>query len=468
MLQHQHRVGELREVGSFDLVETIVTTMEFVKGIGNLDPAEEKNEKALIDSDAVWIGTNTKKIFIYTASNPEQEKQIACFNVSAPVTKILFHLDSVFVALLNGSIQIFRRSYDGHWLLKEPQMVSISMTDSIESIISINANVYVGCGQKIWVLNGYSGEIQNTCDVHNGHLNGVSHSVNFMAHSGIGLWVSLKNTSVICLYHTETFKHLQDINIAKNVLRVTSSQRECANKNSSVSVTALMACKGLLWVGTNIGIALTIPLPRLEGVPIITGGVNISYHAHFGPVTFLLPLIQKSYYKSSPSEAIQTTTIQQKNFDESEGTKNSDEEVNNDEDSYESQDVSMQQNQQEKREKQISLDIPTKLKIQLMHSPVVLRRRRGKDTMESRMSKTLPRGLGSTAAFTTSMHSNTSSDHSGCDVYGLYGDLIFVKEDFEAEQSESSLLDPSYETLRRSDPELAAIPAKVSIIISML
>ena len=32
-------------------------------------------------------------------------------------------------------------------------------------------------------------------------------------------------------------------------------------------------------MGTNVGIALTIPLPRLEGVPIISGKANISYHA---------------------------------------------------------------------------------------------------------------------------------------------------------------------------------------------
>lgn len=51
-----------------------------------------------------------------------------------------------------------------------------------------------------------------------------------------------------------------------------------------------MACKGLLWVGTDAGISLTVPLPRLEGVPIISGRVNVSYHAHMGPVRLLLPL----------------------------------------------------------------------------------------------------------------------------------------------------------------------------------
>ena len=46
-------------------------------------------------------------------------------------------------------------------------------------------------------------------------------------------------------------------------------------------------------MGTNVGIALTIPLPRLEGVPIISGKANISYHAHFGPVRIFLPLQPK-------------------------------------------------------------------------------------------------------------------------------------------------------------------------------
>jgi hypothetical protein len=58
-------------------------------------------------------------------------------------------------------------------------------------------------------------------------------------------------------------------------------------------VTAMAASRGLLWVGTNVGIALTVPLPRLEGVPIISGRANISYHAHFGPVNFFLNLQRK-------------------------------------------------------------------------------------------------------------------------------------------------------------------------------
>lgn len=62
---------------------------------------------------------------------------------------------------------------------------------------------------------------------------------------------------------------------------------------NTIHVTSLLASKGLLWVGTNVGILLTVPLPRLEGVPIITGRVSLALHAHQGPVQLLLSLQPK-------------------------------------------------------------------------------------------------------------------------------------------------------------------------------
>lgn len=236
-----------------------------------------------------------------------------------------------------------------------------------------------------------------------------------MAHSGVGLWISLKNSSTICLYHTETFKHLQDINIASNVLRVTSppsgqcTNRDCVNNNRTViSVTSLMACKGLLWVGTNVGIALTIPLPRLEGVPIISGRVNISYHAHFGAISFLLALQPKNFVNVSRKNSCDKKALTEK------------------------------------------------IKHQLTVSPVMLRKK--KTSKESdptrRMSKTLPRAIFSSSA-------SSQSSNEACDVYGLYGELMYCK-DLESEEPANT--DPIYESLRRSDPDLSALPGKISTL----
>lgn len=68
----------------------------------------------------------------------------------------------------------------------------------------------------------------------------------------------------------------------------------CAAKQGSirpaVTVTSLVAGPGLLWVGTSAGVVLTLPLPRLEGVPILGGRTYLAHHGHRGPVTFLLCL----------------------------------------------------------------------------------------------------------------------------------------------------------------------------------
>merc|ERR1719357_1723370 len=116
--------------------------------------------------------------------------------------------------------------------------------------------------------------------------------ISHLAVAGVGLWVASYGASTVALYHTESFIHMQDIDIATNVRRVLAA-RDLGNSKKSIYVTALAAAKGLLWVGTNVGIALTVPLPRLEGVPIISGRANISYHAHFGPVTFFLNVQHK-------------------------------------------------------------------------------------------------------------------------------------------------------------------------------
>ena len=56
-------------------------------------------------------------------------------------------------------------------------------------------------------------------------------------------------------------------------------------------VSSLVASLGLLWIGTNDGIVLTYPLPRLrDGVPKINRRPQVSLHGHNGPVKFLMPV----------------------------------------------------------------------------------------------------------------------------------------------------------------------------------
>ena len=51
--------------------------------------------------------------------------------------------------------------------------------------------------------------------------------------------------------------------------------------------TALLARGGLLWVGTDAGVILTYPLPRMGGVPQVSLRPCVSFHGHDGPVRCL-------------------------------------------------------------------------------------------------------------------------------------------------------------------------------------
>ncbi|KAH8354665.1 hypothetical protein KR084_001208 [Drosophila pseudotakahashii] len=495
LAQHPQQAGNLREAGAFDLFEAQVSAMEFVKG---LDQLRTRDEPASLLGDLVWLGTDSRKILVYSARNPEQEEQLGSYAVPGAVQRILYHFDAVYVALSGATVLIFRRGNDGVWQLRDPQTIRLGDSDLVvPSLLPINMCIYASCANRVYVLNALNGEIQRSFEVQHG----ASQQVNLMAHSGIGLWISLKNSTMLCLYHTETFKHLQDINIASSVLRHDGKKEQPLN-NSSVYVTALMACKGLLWVGTNVGIAVTIPLPRLEGVPIISGGINMSCHAHFGPITFLLPLIPKVYpaYKPPPvgggggggggavglaplvpsmGDDLQLPAI---DADPKCVQELDDGAVVLRRDLVKPEEVVPASNpsspRSSKLDKQNSLDqsFTAKIRASLANSPAFHRKRFRDDP--NRMSKTLPRGLGATAAGgggataaaggsgtgtgTTSGNSSQHGEHGICDVYGLYGKLIYVKEDYDAEEgNQGNLMDMMYEGMRRSDPELAAIPGKV-------
>lgn len=275
-----------------------------------------------------------------------------------------------------------------------------------------------------------------------------------MAHSGIGLWIAQQNTSTICLYHTETFRHLQDINVASNVNRVLGERGTSA---ANINVTALLACRGLLWVGTNVGVALTIPLPRLEGVPIISGRANISNHAHTGPITFLLtlqPLLRPQ--ASLPELRPGFRPSLQDNHTQSQHQEGSRLHGTDDTRSFMATPTPM--SRLEKQQSDGSLlpprRVPPRLRQQLS-SPVILRRKQ-RDSQQHvrRLSKTLPRGLGL----------GTLAGSQECDVYGLYGDLLNVHE-YEDEPMVigEGLLLSRYDSMRRSDPELA-VPSQVSTL----
>ncbi|XP_037075039.1 rho guanine nucleotide exchange factor 10-like isoform X2 [Pollicipes pollicipes] len=397
-----------RDVLRFELPAERVTAMQFVPG----EPTE-----AGCRSGAVWLSTTAGRVLLYSAQEPERCQQTGAAPLPSPARRLVALGGAVFAALENGAVAVLEHGADGGWQPGPPALLPLGERP-VSCLLPIGGAVYAGCGRRVSVIDAVTRDVTKSFTVQEHESSG---DVHLLAHSGIGLWISLAHSSTICLYHTETFRHLQDINVASNISRVMGD-----GVRGSVAVTALVAGRGLLWVGTSVGVTLTIPLPRLEGVPIISGRGNISYHAHCGAVTYLQVLSAPAARALAPA-APRESVIHEEAPAEAAG-------------------------RLAKRRSDTSLsDSKKSVRIQpRFSSPSLLRKRsRDRDNMTRRLSKTLPRGM-----------SLLSASGSVCDdVYGLYGNLLNL-HGFD----ESRELGELSEHVRRSDPELAGLPHKMATL----
>lgn len=435
----------LRSVGAFDLPESRIAAMEAVPPAPDPETPQPPPPGA---AETVWITTESKRLILLMASCPDKWTEVGSTTVLAPVTRILYHCECVYVALTSGSLNIYRRDpATGGWDLDSPGVLVLG-TEPITSLLPLGTSLYCACADKIYVLDAFTSDIQRTHTL--GQEDGSQ--AYLMAHSGTGLWIALKNSSRISLYHTESFRHLQDVDVADGVGRFLAAKQ--GSVRPPVTVTSLVAGRGLLWVGTSAGVVLTLPLPRLEGVPILGGRTYLAHHGHRGPVTFLLCLQPRVHpARRKPKAATEEASAERlpeedeeeeaeagecssRVGDAAEGTETGTEETEPDA----SATVSKQKSDSMLPSTPASHKLGTK----------VLRRT---ENVHMSGAKTLPRGLSLCARGLPSLSPLTGADAGGGDsgsspeasrseVYGLYADLMNV-QDYE-----------SHEQLNRSDPEL--------------
>ncbi|GBP36966.1 Rho guanine nucleotide exchange factor 10 [Eumeta japonica] len=403
-----HRAAKLKTLVTLDLPDTKVTSMEYAKGV---------RQATNLCGDTVWLGTEDKKIIIFSGVEPEKQEKLAEVATNAAVTQIRYHCDSMFVGLANGRVSVYRRNHDDSWALHEPLAVDLG-DRPVYCVLPVNGIIYATCARRVYAINGLTAEIMRTLELRAD----ADRTVRYLAHSGVGLWTAFADSTYVSLYHAETFEHLQNIDIAVDVAKTIGAREG----SKPAHVSALLACQGLLWVGTTAGVSVTVPLPKLEGLPLVGGHSAVSYHAHAGPVTFLLSLL--------PEARNIDVNLVRRNLSNvralADGTLN-----------HELKESDCKEDcEKPKLERRISEESSSPNRPQRVHSAVVRRKKPG----DVRLSKTLPK----------------CANLNACDVYGLYGDLMFVKDCV----AETDVSGSGGEALRRSDPELAAIPFRVSTL----
>ncbi|XP_045715753.1 rho guanine nucleotide exchange factor 10-like protein isoform X2 [Phyllostomus hastatus] len=273
-----------RTVKSFPLAAPVLC-MEYI-------PEPEEGESGDRDGDeghpapdpsaaahpTICLGLQDGSILVYSSVDTGTQCLATCRSPGLQPVLCLrcspFHL---LAGLQDGTLAAYpRTSGDVPWNLESPPVCLTVGPGPIRTLLSLEDAVWASCGPRVTVLDAASLQTQQSFEAHQDEAVSVTH----MVKAGSGVWMAFSSGSSIRLFHTETLEHLQEINIATRTTFLLPGQKH-------LCVTSLLICQGLLWVGTDQGVIVLLPVPRLEGIPKITGKGMVSLNGHCGPVTFL-------------------------------------------------------------------------------------------------------------------------------------------------------------------------------------
>ncbi|XP_076717290.2 rho guanine nucleotide exchange factor 10-like protein isoform X5 [Callospermophilus lateralis] len=226
----------------------------------------------------ICLGLQDGSILLYGSVDTGTQCLAACRSPGLQPVLCLRHSPSHLLAgLQDGTLIAYPRTSGGVlWDLESPPVSLAVGPGPIRTLLSLEDAVWASCGPQVTVLDATTLQTQQSFEAHQDPVVSVTH----MVKAGSGVWMAFSSGSSIRLFHTETLEHLQEISIATRTTFLLPGQKH-------LCVTSLLICQGLLWVGTDQGVIVLLPVPRLEGIPKITGKGMVSLNGHCGPVAFL-------------------------------------------------------------------------------------------------------------------------------------------------------------------------------------
>ncbi|XP_051270582.1 rho guanine nucleotide exchange factor 10-like protein isoform X2 [Dicentrarchus labrax] len=259
-------------------VGSAVRCLEYVPEPSRTEEVEAGVQKAPSGTGAnICVGLDDGRILVYGSVDTAAQCLLTLHNPEGcPVLSLRHSSRFLFAGLRNGTMMVYgRRNSDDLWDPESCRCVSLG-SEPVRTLLVLDDSVWASCGNSVTVVDISSLTTQKF-EVHPDPMVSIAH----MACAGGGVWMAFSQGSSIRLFHTETLELLQEINISTRSTLLNTGPK-------SMRVTSLLICQGLLWVGTAQGLIITLPVPKLEGIPKITGKGMISLNAHCGPVDFLV------------------------------------------------------------------------------------------------------------------------------------------------------------------------------------
>ncbi|XP_040195988.1 rho guanine nucleotide exchange factor 17 isoform X1 [Rana temporaria] len=236
---------------------------------------------------SMWLGTEDGCIHVYQSSdNIRNRKNSMKMQHTAAIMCILYLDNQVFVSLANGDLIVYQREAGSFWDPQNSKTISLgSPGNPVTKMVSVSGKLWCGCQNRVTIFNTSSllqehmfhiGQDQNRC-------------VTCMVSSNQGMWIALQGSAQVRLYHVTTFEQLAEVDIAPPVHKMLAGSDAIIrqHKSACLRITALLACKDLLWIGTSAGVVLILSIASgstsLKG-PLCPVGLS---QGHTGHVRFL-------------------------------------------------------------------------------------------------------------------------------------------------------------------------------------
>lgn len=188
----------------------------------------------------------------------------------------------LYIGLLDGSLEVYRRPAGSKGL---ERVQAISVGDGPLACLSLFGDrLWTASGNDIITINPKNFEICSARKIQSDK----QHTVSQVVLVGSGFWVSFCGESSLHLYHRDSMKLLQELNLSTPIRDFLRDYGWHTSMKAPCHVTALWSAYHHLMAGTGNGLVLVMPLPKLPGsVPKTTGPCRICHHMLTSPVCFI-------------------------------------------------------------------------------------------------------------------------------------------------------------------------------------
>ncbi|RVE64650.1 hypothetical protein OJAV_G00128050 [Oryzias javanicus] len=241
---------------------------------------------------SVWLGTEDGCIHVYQSSdNIRNRKNSMKMQHAASILCILFFDNKVFVSLANGEVIVYQREAGSFWDPQSSQTLVLGTPSSpVTKMVPVGGKLWCGSQNKVLIINPSTLLQEHWFQVGTDR----SRCVTCMVAYGHGVWLALQGSAQVRLYHAQTWESLTEVDVAPAVHKMLAGADAIIrqHKAACLRITALLACKDLLWIGTSAGVVLTLAIPPVTSG---TGAGTLksslvpmgSAHGHTGHVRFL-------------------------------------------------------------------------------------------------------------------------------------------------------------------------------------